>query len=320
MEGHMELLITNGSQIHAPVVLDGMTLERERMQAAKLAFTVVKEGALDFTEGNPVALRIGGVGVFYGFVFSKTRDKSGDIQVVAYDQMRYLKNKDTIMYKEKTAADLLRMIAGDFKLQLGEVENPPHVIKQRLEGDVTLLDAMQNALDDTLLVTGRMYALYDDFGKLALKNVENMKLDIIIDAETAEKFNYTSSIDDQTYNQVKVTYENGETGKRDVYIVKDSTNINRWGVLQLTETVEDPALGKAKAEGLLSLYNQKTRSLEIKGAFGDLRVRGGTIVPVRLNLGDIILGSYMLVQRARHSFSGGFHTMDITLRGGEFVG
>ena len=52
------------------------------------------------------------------------------------------------------------------------------------------------------------YCLYDDFGKLTLKNIESMKLDLLVDSETAENYDYTSSIDSNTYNKVKLFYDN----------------------------------------------------------------------------------------------------------------
>ena len=39
-------------------------------------------------------------------------------------------------------------------------------------------------------------------------------------------FNYTSSIDEETYNQVKLTYDNEKTGRREIYIAKHGANIN----------------------------------------------------------------------------------------------
>ncbi len=41
--------------------------------------------------------------------------------------------------------------------------------------------------------------LYDDAGKLALKNIANMALDLVIEEQTAESYDYESSIDDEVY-------------------------------------------------------------------------------------------------------------------------
>ncbi len=41
-----------------------------------------------------------------------------------------------------------------------------------------------------------------------------MKVNLIIDSDTGQNFEYKSSIDSQTYDQVKLTYDNEDTGKR----------------------------------------------------------------------------------------------------------
>ncbi len=316
----IELLIQNGNTIYPPIVPEGITLDLERKQTGKLSFTVVKDGIINFTEGNAVSLKVDGQKMFYGFVFSKQRDKEKTIKVIAYDQMRYLKNKDTYVYANKTASELIRMIAEDFKLQVGDVEDTGYKIAQKIEDNQTLSDMILNALDETLIARKKLYVLYDDFGKLTLKNVENMKLGLVIDEETGENFDYTSSIDDQTYNKIKLSFENEETGKRDIFIAQDGEHINQWGVLQYFDTIKDKTQGKAKADALLALYNQKTRKLQIKGAFGDVRVRAGSAVIVKLNLGDIVVGNFMMVEKVKHTFNQGQHTMELNLRGGEFIG
>ena len=142
---------------------------------------------------------------------------------------------------------------------------------------------------------------------------------LMLDEETGENFEYTSSIDSETYNQVKLTYDNDKTGKREVYIAKDSKHINEWGVLQYFDTLSQNENGKAKADALLELYNNKRRSLTIKNAFGDTRVRAGSMLIVNLDLGDTKLKNFMVVEKVKHSFSSDAHFMDLTLRGGDFV-
>jgi len=63
----------------------------------------------------------------------------------------------------------------------------------------------------------------------------------------------------------------------------------------------------------------KTRKLRIMGAFGDVRVRAGCLIPVVLNLGDIKVANLMLVEKCAHVFKESEHTMNLTLRGGEFI-
>ena len=137
--------------------------------------------------------------------------------------------------------------------------------------------------------------------------------------KTGENFDYKSSIDEQTYNQIKLIYENKDTGKREVYITKDSSKINEWGILQYFEKLQNNTNAKAKADALLQLYNKKTRKLTIKNALGDIRVRGGSLIIVQMDLGDIKIQNFMLVEKVKHTFKNGEHFMDLTLKGGEFI-
>jgi len=318
---NFELLIENNGVVQMPPVLDGVTWATERKGVpGKLTFTVLKDSVANFTEGNPVRLTVDGKKMFYGFIFSKKRDKEQKITVTAYDQLRYLQNKDTYIYAKKTASDVITMIAADFGLQLGEIEKTEYVIPSRVEDNTTLFDIIGNALDLELQNKKQMFVLYDDFGKLTLKSLEQMKVGLLIDDETGENFDYTSSIDDQTYNKVKLLFENEQTGKRDIYVVQDSNNINNWGILQYFDTLKKGENGAQKAAALLSLYNAKTRKLKITKAFGDTRVRAGSMVVVKLALGDINVQNFMLVEKCVHTFNENEHWMDLTLRGGEFVG
>lgn len=207
----------------------------------------------------------------------------------------------------------------DFNMQVGTLEDTGFKIASRVEDNTTLFDMIQNALDLTLQNKKEMYVMYDDFGKIALKNISSMQLDLLIDEETGENYTYTSTIDSNTYNKIKLSYENEQTGKRDIYIAQDSNNINNWGVLQYFDTLKEGENGKAKADALLQLYNTKTRTLSISNAFGDVRVRAGSMIVVQLDLGDVKLKNLMLVEKCKHVFKESEHFMDLTLRGGDFI-
>lgn len=316
----VELFIQHNSTIQFPVVEEGATLTLERKGTpGTLEFTVVKGPGLNFAEGDPVKLTVNGTTMFYGFVFKKKRDKGGTIDVVAYDQLRYLKNKDTITEEGLKASDLLKRIATDFRLNLGTVEDTGYTLETIVEENQTLFDMIQNALDETLMNTKQLYVLYDDAGKLTLKNINSLKLNLLIDEETGENFSYESSIDEQTYNKIKLAYNNENTGKRELFIAQDGEKINQWGVLQYFEEVQTQTGASAKADALLKLYDQKTRKLTIQNAFGDVRVRAGSAVVVALNLGDVVTNNYMVVNKVTHTFKGDEHMMELDLIGGEFI-
>ena len=324
----IELLISDpsGNKLYMPVVEEGIEWSTERRSTpGKLTFKIINDGIIDFEEGSRVRLKVDGKEVFYGFVFTKRRDKNQIISVTAYDQLRYLNNKDTYVYENKTAAEFIKMIATDFNLKTGTLEDTKFKIASRVEDNASLFDMIENALDLTLQNTKEMFVMFDDFGKISLKNISSMRVGeenayLLIDEETGENFEYSSSIDSDVYNKIKLSYDNEDTGKRDIYIAQDGTHMNEWGVLQYFDTLSKGENGQAKAEALLKLYNKKSRNLKISNAIGDTRVRAGSLVVVSLALGDVNLKNFMLVEKVKHTFKLDQHVMDLTLRGGEFVG
>ena len=313
------LMINHNGKLYEPPVLDDFTLTLERKGTpGKLTFTLLRNQDVDFVEGDAVRFRISRTWMFYGWIFEKTTDAEGNIKCTCYDQIRYLKNKDTYVYENKSASELIKMIAKDFNLKCGSIADTKYKIAQKIEEDKSLIDIILNALDETLAMTGKLYVLYDEFGKLTLKNIEDMAFDLVIDNSTIEDFTYKSSIDDEVYNQIKLAYPNKETGKYDIYMTKDSKSIQQWGVLQYYEKIEDPTYGVAMAEELLKLYNKTKRSITIKDAFGDVRVRAGTRIIVNLDLGDYKLKSYMVIESMKHMYKDGRYTMDLTLINKDF--
>lgn len=161
------------------------------------------------------------------------RDRSNIVTITAYDQIRYLKNKDTLVYENKTADGVVALIGEKYGFNIGTLANTVWVIASRVEDNVSLLDMISNALDQTLQNTGDLYILHDDFGKLNLSFLGDMYVPVMIDAETGQNYDYESSIDENTYNRIKLVYDNEDAGKREVYIAQDSSNINRWGIYSI---------------------------------------------------------------------------------------
>jgi hypothetical protein len=311
----VHLYIQNNQTVYEPVVQGSITWETQRKgHPGKCSFTIIPDDKLKIEEGNAIRFDVAGKTVFFGFIFERSWNSDGQMKVTAYDQLRYLKNTDSYNYSNLSTGEVILMIARDYKLQTGTLIETGHKLSRNRQ-DKTLFDIILDSLDLTLIHTGKMYVLYDDAGKLALNDVENMKLNIMIDGSTAQDYDYKISIDSDTYNQIKVYYDNNETKKRDIYMVKDTGTINKWGILQKDESIEKGVNGQAVAERYLSLYNRPSRSLSIKGAFGDIRVRAGCLIPVFLDIKEMELKNYLLVESVIHKIDEGIHTMDLTLRG-----
>ena len=314
-----KLYILSGNTITECAVLEGINIEWHRKgMPGKMTFNVFKDAALSFEEGNAVRFEYDGHKMFFGFVFTKKRKDLITITVTVYDQLRYFKNKETYVYTNKTATQVLQMIANDFSLQIGSLDNTKHIIPSRVEDDKELFTIVDNALVLTSGNTKEQYVYYDDFGKLTLKNVKDMRLDLLIDESSGEAFDYTTSIDEGTYNRIKLVRENKESGKREVFVAQSTQTINLWGILQYTENLDEGENGKSKANELLAQLNKKSRKLHINKVFGDVRVRGGSVIGVQIGLGDLNVANFMLVETVKHTFNDNDHRMDLNLVGGEF--
>lgn len=312
----IRLTIQSGTTLYEPPIEEGIQIEWERSGTpGKLTFTTIKVDGLVFNEGDQVCFYYDEKKVFVGYVFSKSRDKEHHIKVTCYDQLRYLKNKFTYVFENKTATQIIEALCSDFGMQIGKMDNTAYVISAIAEENKSALDIILDVLEETLLNTGNLFVLYDDSGNIRVRNVANMQSPTLIYEDTAEDFDYSSSIDDETYNSI-VLYYKGENEAIQLFTASSQKTIKQWGLLRYFEEVDTPTIGQNKADALLKLYNKKTRELKVKGAFGDISVRGGTLIPVKLNLGDIQTDNFMLVEKVTHKFDKDNHTMDLTLEGG----
>lgn len=267
---------------------------------ASLELTVIVDDSVTWTHGGIVALKDGKTGIFYGYVVKIRQKETDRVEVTAYDQTWYLKkNKETYVFTGKRADQILTQIAADFGLKCGALENTGYAIPSMIEDGHTLFDIVLKALDHTLINSGKMFVLWDDFGSLRITDVEKSKLDLFVgDSSLATGYTYETDIDSESYNKIKLVRDNKKTGKRDVYIFQDSKNIKLWGVLQNYETVdEDMNEAKIKERGgqMLELYNRPKKSFEVK-ALLDLSVRAGRALYIGIK--DVGVSSFFIVEEA----------------------
>ncbi|MFD0588844.1 hypothetical protein ACFQZE_12655 [Paenibacillus sp. GCM10027627] len=269
---------------------------------AALELSVLYDSEVVIDHGGIVSLKVGSNGLFYGYIFKHSNNGDGTMKCTAYDQIRYLKNKDTYSFKNKRADEIVSKIAADFKMKTGKLENTEYVIPLTMEDGQTLLDIILKALDKTLVYGGKMFYLWDDFGKLSISNMTSTLLNLIVgDNSLMTDFDYSSSIDGETANKIKLVRKNEETGMRDVYVVQDSDNQKRWGILQHYEELKD-GLNEAQAEqladNLLSLKNRPDISLSVNGV-SNLNVRAGRAVFVELK--DVGVSGWYVIDECSHN-------------------
>lgn len=279
----------------------------------KFTFTLIKAGDISFVEGDQVRFSVDGTVAFLGYVFTKSKDRWGVIDVTCYDSLRYLKANASYRFYGLTAGDILKQIAADLQIPVSVIEDTGYKIPSLLEDDQSCLDIIEEAIEQTLLNTGKIYVLYDDGNGLCLQEAANMKFGTVLgERSLVTDYTYKTDIDQQTYNSIKLARENEETGGADVVEVFDSQTIASWGLLRLYQTVDgdlNTAQMASQAETMLAYYNRRLRTLSVE-ALGVLGLRAGMMVLMKIKgLGDIDLDQYVLLEKVTHTFENDKHTM-----------
>jgi hypothetical protein len=233
----LEILIDNknGNVWNVSSIAKDLTWTTTRVgRPASLEFTLIgsaifQEKAFGVNNGDIVRVRLKDANVFYGYVFSVDRNQNAEWSVKAYDQVRYLLNKETYVFKNCTTGDVIRKIAADFGLKVGRIDDTGYRIPSMVEDGQTLLDIIEKANTLTMASTGRFFVFYDDFGELSLRDVTRFVPEFYIgDKSLMTEYDYSLDIDSNTYNRIKLYRNNQETGKREVFMAQDSANIARW--------------------------------------------------------------------------------------------
>lgn len=317
------IIYNNQTDDYYTPVLEGEITWESRLFGApgKLECTVVKGDGIDFRNGNTFVLMVNGKRVFKGYAFSKDRNKNPLIDCVVYDQLRYFKNKTTMKYSDVTASELFVLCAKDMTLNVGEVDSSATKLQNRVEEDKEYFEIINTGVQREKASTGEIYVMYDDAGKLCFKNFKNMAvLDRVYDASQMVDFKYTASIDEGTYNVIRIDQVNEEANTVTSIIRQDEQRVKDWGVLQFYAQSSEPlSVIESKIDTLLPLLSREIRSLSLENVLGDIRVRAGCIIPVSLNLGDMELVSAMLVTECKHKIQGNRHTMDLTVENKTFM-
>lgn len=136
---------------------DGVTLDRSPdLAPAKLSFKVFKDKLLDIQEGDLVNLKVNNELVFVGYIFEKKRSKDNFIEVTAYDQCRYLKSEGYYVFDgTKTASELIKALAEDLAIKLGDISKTVHKIKYIYDGK-TYQDIILDMLKQTSIYSPKI--------------------------------------------------------------------------------------------------------------------------------------------------------------------
>lgn len=298
----------------APPLLDEPELLRAMNAAGVLKARIVKCDGLSFAEGARVRFMADDVEVFSGRVFTKRRSSPEVIELVAYDELRYLQNRDCCVFSGVRPGEMLKRIAASLGLAVGEVADIDWRMRVKVYDNRRYIDMLADVLNQVLLARGEHYVVLAENGRLCLRSCRDMQSGICLELGAFSGYEYKTTIDEEYANRVKLIYEDKRRAARREFVAEDKRAIADYGVLQYVH--KSAAANEetfANAVEKLRQLNKRQDSLVVRGAPADIAIRGGSIVWVRLDLGDRIVDSQALVKSARHYFKSGVCLMDLDL-------
>ena len=276
----------------------------------KLEFSYLNDDLI-IENGSEIQFKYNSVGILSGRVFKIERDRGKEITVTAYDRLRYCKAKDTFNIKKDTVTTLVTRMCNYFNLPKGAITDTKYVLAPGVADGDPWLDIIYKAISETLVNTGRKYCLRDEFGSVALRDMEDLKLDLVLgDESLCYDYKYGKSIDDDFYNQIKIEVKGNKERESQIIISKDDSSTKKYGLLQYFEKANENSNSsqvKSKANVLLNLYNREAETLSLE-CLGDTSVRAGSSFYAQIS--DISLNKRLIVNEITHEFLP-VHTMSM---------
>ena len=272
-------------------------------QAGKLTFQMQKnpeDNKLIIYNGSIVQFYRDKVGKFFGYVFNMGMDANGIFQITAYDQMRYLKNEDTLFYSGKTVTEVFNDLCTRHQLNNRKIVAQCDYVcpNKKYEGQ-TLFSILQHQIHQANIASKgtKYYFIRDNFGTLEFTELGQLKTDIVIGEKSLlSSFQYEISIDKDTYNNIKIikSYNSEDTKgtKTDSKIVvpyeaSDKNTQKKWGFLQKVVSINDD-MNESQiieyANGIMAQHNKESKSFKLS-ALGVDEINAGS--GFRVNIPDL---------------------------------
>ena len=319
----VKVLLQHGNTVYdvTPVLEDSVEWYASVMgKAGRLKFKVVRDGIMNFTEGDKVTLSVNGATVFSGFVMTKERTSEQIISVTAYDQMFYLtRNKATYVFVNKGMKDIIRTIGADYGLQVGEISDSGWKIPQRIEEGETLMDIILSALDICGQAVGKEYFLFDQAGTLTVKERSEMVTEAVLRCDGGiSDYTYRTDISKDTYNAVQLYHAGRKETERKAYHSEKADKVKEWGRLQYYKRVAytlNQAQLKELAESILKEKSRVLKKLTIENINGDMLLMAGNSIWLEIpDLAEISLKGQALIENCTHIFEDGEHRTRMDIR------
>jgi len=265
---------------------------------------------IDVADGNQCVFLVDGKERFRGILMNQNQGDKKQLKFKAYDNGIYLaNNKDTFVYKNKTADQVFSDVCSRFGIPTGEVAKCSYKIPELTKSKATGQDAVLDALGLDYKATGTRHFISSDKGKLSLLQRKDQVISFVVDGDAnLYGYSYTKSIE-SIKTRVKMISKEGTT----IAEKSNSALEQKIGIFQEIQQ-PDESLTKAQVKDLVGSVldtlddPEETLTLNI---LGDPDVISGKAILVKIPHLGISRAYY--VDSDDHTFEDNMHTMSLTL-------
>lgn len=265
---------------------------------------------IDVADGNQCVFLVDGKERFRGILMNQNQGDNKQLKFKAYDNGIYLaNNKDTFVYKNKTADQVFSDVCSRFGIPTGEVAKCSYKIPEFTKSKTTGQDAVLDALSLDYKATGTRHFISSDKGKLSLLQRKDQVISFVVDGDAnLYGYSYTKSIE-SIKTRVKMISKEGTT-------LAEKSNSSLEQKIGIFQEIQQPdeSLTKAQVKDLvgsvLDTLDDPEETLTIN-ILGDPDVISGKAILVKIPHLDISRAYY--VDSDDHTFEDNMHTMSLTL-------
>lgn len=265
---------------------------------------------IDVADGNQCVFLVDGKERFRGILMNQNQGDNKQLKFKAYDNGIYLaNNKDTFVYKNKTADQVFSDVCSRFGIPTGEVAKCSYKIPEFTKSKTTGQDAVLDALSLDYKATGTRHFISSDKGKLSLLQRKDQVISFVVDGDAnLYGYSYTKSIE-SIKTRVKMISKEGTT-------LAEKSNSSLEQKIGIFQEIQQPdeSLTKAQVKDLVGSVldtlddPEETLTLNI---LGDPDVISGKAILVKIPHLNISRAYY--VDSDDHTFEDNMHTMSLTL-------
>jgi len=285
-------------------------------QPGKLEFSIIDVNNMFLRSGDTIEVKADGKNLFKGKVFVRKKKKESLWQITAYDNLRYLKNEDTIVFGAGTASSRFTKICQTQGVPYKVLDSSSYNCAAVIQDNKTYFTMIDEAIQETRTGNYMRYGIRDNYGTVEFFALNRFITKLVLgDQSLVTDYSYEASVDN-AYNAIKVIREDKDNETREVYTATHSGNIEKWGKLQMVENVSDADLNSAQlkqqAADLLTEHNVETKTLSLD-CVGSLDIQAGCSFVLRsvdLQKDKIANDSLALVTGCTHTL-GAIHTMSL---------